>query len=273
MERKAIDISTHNGNVDFNRVKAAGINDVILRCGVTTYGTGLKRYEDDKFEENYKKAKAAGLNVGAYYYAIATEVQHAEWEAAFVLELLKGKTFELPIYYDVEDSHDTDALGVHPRNMQKLGKTKLTQIVNRFCEIVEGAGYYTGIYSSTWWFNELLDMSILDRYTLWLAQWTEQPTYKGDFGVWQYTDKGKVDGVTGYVDMNIIYNDFTPIIKRLGLNGFTKQEPEQPEEKPAEKPTAANAVYLTGGATADGIVNVKVTQAQAQEIARLAGLL
>lgn len=272
MSEKCIDISRHNGAVDFKKVKAAGINNVILRCGFTGYGSALKCKKDEKFETNYKNAKDAGLNVGAYYYAVATTEAHADKEAAFVLSLLKGKQFELPVYYDVEDNHDTDAAGVHPQNMQTIGKKKLTAVVNRFCSTVEKAGYFTGFYTSTWWANQLLDMSVLKRYTLWLAQWNEKPTYKGDFGVWQYTSKGKVAGVYGYVDMNEIYIDFPTIIKANGLNGFKKAAAEKPAEQPEEKPIE-KSVTLTGGATADGVVTVKVTQAQAQEIARLAGLL
>lgn len=239
MEAKAIDLSVHNNTVDFNRVKAAGINNVILRCGFTGYGKSHTLNKDITFEENYRKAKEAGLNVGAYYYAVALTEADADREAAFVLSLLKGKQFELPIYYDVEDSHDTSSSSVLSENMQNLGKSKLTSIVDRFCSTVESAGYYTGFYTSTYWVNQLLDMSILNRYTLWLAQWSDKVTYTGSYGIWQYTDSGSVDGVSGNVDMNIIYEDFTSVIKKLGLNGFEKTEFDYEStvaEKPAEEP-------------------------------------
>lgn len=265
MKELAVDVSTHNGVIDFEKVKQAGVNNVIIRCGVTGYGSSLSMWKDDYFERNYENAKRAGLNVGTYYYAVATSEEAAEREAAFVLSLLKGKQFELPVYYDVEDNHDTEGIGVHPLNMQTLGKEKLTAVVDRFCSIIEGAGYYTGIYTSTWWCEQLLNMDVLNRYTLWLAQWADAVTYRGNYDVWQYTNLGKVDGMLGYVDMNYIYTDFPTIIKRLGLNGFNAQDAE-PEQ------TAATVTLQ--GATATGeAVSVKVTKEQAQEIATLAGLL
>ncbi|MBR2415005.1 MAG: hypothetical protein IKB13_10940 [Clostridia bacterium] len=229
MATQVIDVSTHNGAIDFRRVKAAGIENVIIRCGFTGYGSSHTLNKDARFEENYRKAKEAGLHVGTYYYAVALTEADADREAAFVLSLLKDKQFELPIYYDVEDVHDTRAAGVLTQNMQGLSKAQLTAIVNRFCDTVEKAGYFVGIYSGKYWFRDELDMSVLNRYTVWLAHWTTQTDYTGPYALWQYTDSGRVDGIQGNVDMNILYQDFAPIIKRLGLNGFPKQtEPAEP---------------------------------------------
>lgn len=243
MAELCIDVSTHNGNIDFEKVRAAGIDSCIIRCGFTGYGSAQTLNKDDKFEINYKNAKEAGLRVGAYYYAVATSVEDADREAAFVLSLLKGKQFELPVYYDVEDNHETTASGVHGQNMQNLGKAALTAVVDRFCSTVEKAGYFTGFYTSTWWVNNLLDMSVLSRYTLWLAQWADAVTYKGNYGIWQYSSTGRVNGIAGNVDMNYIYADFTTPIKRLGLNGFSPQEP-----------AAEEAPVLKGDVDGDGLV-------------------
>ncbi|MBQ6864150.1 MAG: hypothetical protein IJO14_07930 [Clostridia bacterium] len=259
MAEKCIDVSTHNGYIDFKKVKAAGIDNCIIRCGFTGYGSAQSLNKDDKFEINYKNAKEAGLRVGAYYYAVATSEADADREAAFVLSLLKDKQFELPVYYDVEDNHDVTAAGVHPQNMQNLGKAKLTAVVDRFCSTVEKAGYFTGFYTSTWWVNNLLDMSVLSRYTLWLAQWAAAVTYKGSYGIWQYSSTGSVDGITGNVDMNYVYQDFTTPIRRLGLNGFAAQTPEPPAEP--EEPTV-----VMGDVNADG----KVTEEDARLILRAA---
>ncbi len=223
MATQVIDVSTHNGTIDFQKVRAAGIENVIIRCGFTGYGKSHTLNKDARFEENYRKAKEAGLNVGAYYYAVALTEADADREAAFVLSLLKDKQFELPIYYDVEDMHDTRAAGVLTQNMQGLSKAQLTAIVNRFCDTLEKAGYFVGIYSGKYWFRDELDMSVLNRYTVWLAHWTAQTDYTGPYALWQYTDSGSVDGIQGNVDMNYLYQDFAPIIKRLGLNGFPKQ--------------------------------------------------
>lgn len=269
MATQVIDVSTHNGNIDFKKVKAAGINNVIIRCGYTGYGKSHTINKDNMFETNYKKAKEAGLNVGAYYYAVALTEEDADKEAAFVLSLLKGKQFELPIYYDVEDCHDVKASGVLTQNMQGLGKAKLTAIVNRFCNTVEKAGYYVGIYSGKYWFLNELDMSVLNRYTIWLAHWTTKTDYTGKYDLWQYSDSGKVNGISGNVDMNYLYKDFASTIKSLGLNGFTKvEEPVKKEEPSTEKTTS-----LTGTCNLYGQIEITVTQAQAKEIAKLAGLL
>lgn len=230
MSVKCIDVSTHNGNIDFKKVKAAGVDNVIIRCGYTGYGATQNRYKDEKFETNYKKAKEAGLNVGAYYYAVALTEADAEKEASFVLSLLKGKQFELPIYYDVEDEHNTRQAGVLKKNMAGLSKSLLTNITKTFCETVEKAGYYVGIYSGKYWFENKLDMSILERFTIWLAHWTTKTNYAGSYDLWQYTDSGRVNGISGNVDMNELLKDFLPIIKSVGLNGFEK------EEAPTEEP-------------------------------------
>lgn len=242
MSTQLIDVSTHNGVIDFQKVKAAGIDNVIIRCGFTGYGKSHTLNKDERFETNYKNAKGAGLNVGAYYFSVATSEADADREAAFVLSLLKDKQFELPIYYDVEDSHDVTQPGVHPQNMLNLSKSALTAIVNRFCDTVEKAGWFVGIYSGKYWFRDKLDMSVLNRYTVWLAHWTAQTDYTGPFALWQYTDSGRVDGISGNVDMNILYQDFAPVIKRLGLNGFPKQTaPTEP-------------VILKGDVNGDGSV-------------------
>ena len=226
MATQVIDVSTHNGSIDFKKVRDAGVENVIIRCGFTGYGRSHTLNKDARFEENYKKAKEAGLNVGAYYFSVALTEADALREAAFVLSLLNGKQFELPIYYDVEDVHDTSAAGVLTQNMQGLSKAQLTAIVNRFCDTVEKAGYFVGIYSGKYWFRDEMDMSVLNRYTVWLAHWVAQTDYTGPYGLWQYTDSGRVDGISGNVDMNYLYQDFTPVIKRLGLNGFPKQTAE-----------------------------------------------
>ena len=240
MATQVIDVSTHNGSIDFKKVRAAGVENVIIRCGFTGYGRSHTLNKDARFEENYQKAKEAGLNVGAYYFSVALTEADADREAAFVLSLLKGKQFELPIYYDVEDVHDTSAAGVLTQNMQGLSKAQLTAIVNRFCDTVEKAGYFVGIYSGKYWFRDEMDMSVLNRYTVWLAHWVAQTDYTGPYGLWQYTDSGRIDGISGNVDMNYLYQDFTPVIKRLGLNGFPKQ-------------TAGPAI-LKGDADGDGSV-------------------
>ncbi len=254
MAVKAIDVSSYNGNIDFNKVKAAGVEDVIIRCGFTGYGRSHSLNKDDYFETNYKKAKEAGLRVGAYYYAVALTQADADREAAFVLSLLKGKQFELPVYYDVEDDHDTSASGVLKESMASIGKTKLTQITDRFCDTLEKAGYFVGIYAGKYWLEAKMDMSVLNRYTVWVAHWVSKTDYAGPYAAWQYTDSGRVDGIAGAVDMNILYGDFTGPIKRLGLNGFTASTAQvTPEPAPAPEPEPTPV--LIGDVDVDGDVD------------------
>ena len=102
----------------------------------------------------------------------------------------------------------------------KLSKNALTAIIKEFCEIMEQAGYYVGIYSNKYWFASQLNDNALKAYDKWVAQYNKECTYKGDYGIWQHTDKGKVDGIKGYVDLNKCYRNYPTIIKRAKLNGY-----------------------------------------------------
>ena len=217
MTTKVIDVSRWNGIIDFERVKASGVTGVIIKAGVTGWGAAHSKERDANFESNYKKAKAAGLNVGAYYYSGAMSVAFAEEEAKYFLSLIKGKQFELPVYMDVEETHS-------PTNMPGLGKTALTDIVYKWCETVETAGYFVGFYTAKSWADSYLDMKKLARFTFWLAHWVSKTTYGGAYALWQYTEKGTVPGVIGNVDVNWCYQDFPAQIRALGLNGYAKPD-------------------------------------------------
>lgn len=219
---KGIDVSRYQGSIDFNKVKASGIEFVMIRCGT---GYGQKACKDVKFETYYKQAKAAGLKVGTYFYSYAPSVTQARAEAAWVLDWIKGKQFDYPIVFDMEE-----------QRVAKLGKAKVSAIAIAFCSVVEHAGYYVSIYSSKSWIESYYVSEVYEQFDLWVAQWASKCTYKGNYGMWQYTDKGIVPGVTGGVDCNIAYKDYPTIIKNAGLNGFTK--PVRPTTKPATKPSA-----------------------------------
>ena len=224
MATKVIDISSYQRSVDFAKVKASGVTGVILRAGYTGYGANHTKCKDDMFESHYKGAKAAGLNVGAYYYSGAMTEAFAVDEAKWFLSIIKGKQFDLPVYMDVEETHS-------PTNMTTLGKSKLTAIVNKWCATVEAAGYFVGFYTAKSWCNVYVDMNALSRYTFWLAQWAAKPTYTGDYALWQYTSDGTVSGISGRVDMNYCYQDFPSIIKAAGLNGYPKQTTQEPPKE------------------------------------------
>lgn len=217
MANRVIDVSSHNEKIDFNKVKASGIWGVIIRAGVTGYGSSHTMYKDDYFDRNYAAAKAAGLHVGAYYYSGALTEDFAVKEAKFFLSIIAGKQLDLPVYMDVEEEHSTT-------NMPALGRSKLTAVVKKWCQTVEDAGYYTGFYTAKSWCQSYLNMGDLSEFTLWLAHWTSQTDYTGAFGMWQYSATGRVDGISGDCDMNYCYQDFPAVIKAAGLNGYTKEE-------------------------------------------------
>lgn len=207
MQRKGIDISTWQGSgVNFNNLKKDGIEFVILRAG---YGSYVSQ-KDKQFENNYSKAKAAGMPIGAYWYSYATTVDGAKNEAKACIEVLKGKQFEYPIYFDLEDPTQTG-----------LSKAVKSDMVVAFCEALEAAGYFTGLYSNLNWLNNYLDYSKIKAYSIWLAQWASSPTYSNTFDMWQYTSDGTTSGTPGRTDMNYCYRDFPTEIKNAGLNGYS----------------------------------------------------
>lgn len=205
MTYKGIDVSTWQGNIDWKKVKADKIDFAMVRGG---YGNSGK---DDKFEQNYKNAKAAGVSVGVYHYSYAKTTQESKKEANFCISYLKGKKFQYPIALDIEDE-----------SQRNLSSVNLTSVVKSFCSEVQRAGYYVCIYSNLDWLKNRLIMTDLN-YDIWLAQWTNKPTYNGNIGIWQYTDKGKVKGINGNVDMDTAYKDYSKIIKSAGLNGYKNE--------------------------------------------------
>lgn len=210
MEIKGIDVSHHNGTVDWDKVKADGIKFAILRCG---YGRKNVRQIDKQFERNYRECKRVGIPVGVYHYSYAKNPEDARLEADFMLELIAGKQFEYPVIFDIED-----------KGQEAFGKDMLTKITIAFCEKIEAAGYYVSIYSNPDWFINKLDTERLKPYDKWLAHWVSTPKWGNEFGgLWQYTDSGKVNGIETKVDMNISYRDYPSIIKRAGLNGYGRK--------------------------------------------------
>lgn len=217
MKIKVIDISSHQGEIDYSKVKASGVQGVILRCGRSYWGQ-IVVAGDDNFEKHYKGFKAVGMPVGAYYYSCANTVAKANEEAQFVLKVLKDKQLEYPVYFDTENIE----------RQQPLSKQALTDVAKAFLETLEKAGYYVGIYASSSWLKNELDMEQLKAYDVWVAHYNvEKPSYTGAYGMWQYTSSGKINGISTNVDMSHCYKDYPNIIKKAHLNGFT--EPKQQE--------------------------------------------
>lgn len=210
---KGIDISEFQGYLtakNFEAMKRDHISFVIIRCG-TTLRASREQYVDKYFENNYKEAKKASMPVGTYWNSNAKSIEEVEREAYTVLNLIRDKQFEYPIFIDTEGP-----------DQSALSRQLLTDIVKRFCEIVQNEGHYVGIYASSSWFNDQLYADQLKDYDRWIAQWSSQrPSLS--HGMWQYSSDGIVDGLSGRIDMDIAYYDYPAIMIRAGLNGYGNQ--------------------------------------------------
>ena len=210
---KGLDISSYQNGINFDTIKNAGINFLILRAGFTGWGTGVNYNKDSCFENFYNQAKQVGLPVGAYWYSCANTYEKGVAEANFMYEnCLKGKQFEFPIYIDVEEDRH-----------QKVGKTYVTSAIKGFCETLEKLGYYVGIYANLNYFNNYINTPALNMYDKWFAYWKKdlnKPSFPyGGYGLWQNSSDGYV--ASQRVDTNIAYKNYPSIIKNAKLNGFT----------------------------------------------------
>ncbi|MCH4007713.1 MAG: peptidoglycan-binding protein [Eubacterium sp.] len=208
MTGKGIDVSHWQGNINWAKVKTSGIRFAIIKAGGSDDGF----YTDSKWEANYKGAKANGIAVGAYYFAgpkcVTAEAGRAD--AKRFIRLLKGKKLEYPVYFDCEAQPAAKRSGT-------------TKAALAFCKELEKAGYYAGIYASTYsGFQDRLDDAKLHSIAHWVAQYAGKCSYRGDYGIWQYSSSGKVPGISGNVDMNYAYIDYPSIIKKGGFNGYHK---------------------------------------------------
>lgn len=190
---KCIDLSEWNGNIDFNKVKKSGVTCVILRAG---YGKDPNQ-EDNEFQKYYKQAKTAGLNVGAYWYSYATSVDAAKAEVKNCMKTIGGKEFDLPLFLDVEEYRQA-----------VLPKRTLTDIIKTFCNGMRDNGFDGGLYSAK---SMLMDSAYPDEissnYLVWLAAPNESYSKLPNFvDIHQYDWYGRVDGISGSVDMNYVYN-------------------------------------------------------------------
>lgn len=215
---QGIDVSYYQGNIDFKKVKNSGINFVIIRIGYTGYGTGKKQATDKKFQTYYTDAKAAGIPVGGYFFGRGVSSEEGKKEAEYVLSLIKGKTFEYPIFYDTEDTY----------YQSKASKKANTDAVIAFCDTIKAAGYKTGVYASKSWFSDHLEDNRLVNYDHWVAQYNTKVTYTGKYTMWQYSSKGSVSGIAGNVDLDYCYVDY------VGGNTATTTPPTTQKKTVAE---------------------------------------
>ena len=229
MKMKGIDVSSYQGEIDFNQVKNAGIEFVIIKAGVSTR-------TDTEFENNYQKAKEAGLHIGFYWYCYGETYAEISDEADACISALENKQFDFPVYMDLEEKSQFD-----------LGKEFCSDAVRTFCGKLKNAGYYPGLYSSTSYLNSVIDEDVKKKYTIWVADWRGYCGYNGEYGMWQY-GAGYVPGINGKTEYNILdigydtdypgsvvadgvdldysYKDFPLEIVFQGLNNYPKLEEE-----------------------------------------------
>lgn len=197
-----VDISKYQGYVDFIKVKKAGVDFCILRVGARGYGTG-QLLLDSYFQENIKRASDAGLEIGVYFFSQAITVEEAVEEANMVLEQIAGYEVKYPVVFDMEYIENGTA------RVEQLDVNQKTEIARAFLDTVESKGYTPMLYGKKEWLLTRVDLEKLERYDIWLSQYEDVPDYPYQFTMWQYTDMGKVDGISGKVDMNISFIDYS----------------------------------------------------------------
>ena len=203
-----LDVSSWQGaSLNFNSIKNAGYDYVILRAGTT-------KGKDECFETYYTNARAAGLDIGTYYYTYATTVDGAKTDADNMLKWISGKTFEYPVYFDYEDS-----------SQDSLSTTTAKNICLTFCDAMAEAGYLAGVYTGYYKSTQLPMSEICAKYEVWIANYwdytyeTLSPSYSGKYGMYQYTDRNYI-GSNGPYDGNVAFKDYPSIVKQYGFNGY-----------------------------------------------------
>lgn len=185
---KVIDVSTHQGVIDWAKVKASGVDGAIIRCG---YGSDIASQDDKQWKRNADECTRLGIPFGTYLYSYAKTTAQAKSEAEHVLRLVKGYNLSYPIYYDLEEAGT------------ESGAIERAKV---FGDIIEAAGYWCGVYANkSWWTNHLVG---LERFVKWVAQYNSVCTYSGSYDMWQYTSSGSIPGVNGNCDINWCYRDY-----------------------------------------------------------------
>lgn len=197
-----VDVSVHQDNINWEKVKESGVDFAMIRLGYRGYGSGEAGL-DENYVENIKGARAAGVDAGVYFFSQAITAQEAVEEANLVIKSLEGLDVNYPVVFDWEiitdDSARTDNVPVDI----------LTDCCVAFCETIKNAGYTPMIYQNKRTSIFKLDLNRLNDYDFWLAEYNDEPSYYYDFAMWQYTSSGRVPGISGNVDMNISFKDYS----------------------------------------------------------------
>ncbi len=205
---KGIDVSSHQGTIDWKQVKSDAVEFAILRAG---YGRELSQ-KDSSFERNFAGCAENSIYTGAYWYSYALTVEEAKREAEVCLKAISGKKFDYPIYFDIED-----------KTQLGLSDKRLQDIAAAFCTVMENAGYWVGIYSYKAFLESVFTADFMKRYAIWVAHTGVTKTdFKYEHGIWQYSHTGTVKGVVSAVDLNYGYEDYPAMMKTAGLNGYSR---------------------------------------------------
>lgn len=191
-----IDVSTYNGDIDWNRVKEAGIDYAIIRVGYRGYETA-RLVKDKRFDTNMSNATAAGVKVGAYIVTQAVNTNEAVEEASFIISSCSGYNVSLPLAIDVESAGNGSGRG------DKISVAERTAVINAFVQTIRGAGYSAMVYANKdWMTNRINAGGLASGSTVWLAQYRSSCTYGGSYQMWQFTESGSIPGISGNVDMS-----------------------------------------------------------------------
>lgn len=217
-EYKGIDVSRHQETINWGKVKTSGIQFAMIRA---SYGKGF----DKQFKSNLAGVQAAGLPFGLYHFLLADTPAEAEAEIDWLVSQLSGVKLEYPLALDMEEDPGN--------NYDTMGKDTLTAIAKAALARIEQHGYYAMLYTNQKWLVEKLHAEELKAYDVWLATWSSKRPTAYAHGIWQYTSKGTVSGISTNVDMDIAYKDYPAIIKAAGLNGWGDTTAPEPEPEPA----------------------------------------
>ena len=198
-----IDVSHHQGVIDWESVKAAGIDFAIIRCG---YGMNLTEQDDRQWSRNVSECERLGIPYGVYFYSYAMTADMAVEEGAHAVRLLEGHNPDLPVFYDLEEN-----------SQLVLGSGGLAEIARIFCDIVSSKGYEVGVYASLNWWQYYLTDAVFENWHRWVAEWRSSCHYNGRYEMWQYTDEGSISGINGYVDMDYWYGADPQELHKDGL--------------------------------------------------------
>lgn len=225
METNGIDVSEWQGIINWQVVKT---DFCIIRAG---YGK-LATQRDKSFNENYNGCKNNAIPCGAYWYSYALTPEEAVLEAKACMEVIKGKKFEYPIYFDVEE-----------QSQFALGRDAVSAIIKAFMDTLENAGYWVGLYMSSYYLNNYVNDYIKANYALWVADYIPNaPAYDGTYGMWQKSATGTVNGIAGDVDLDECYVDYPEDMKNAGLNGY----PKNPDKKTVTITATIDGVNYSG---------------------------